>query len=121
MQWQLSFQHCSGRKQEVHVPREVVWLNGAPGSGKGANTHHIMKTRGLEATFSMSGLLAASREARSLIDRGDMIPDVLVGDLLLETLLTKCCHAPECGVLVDGFPRTNIQVRVLSLSLCMSG
>ncbi len=50
------------------------------------------------------------------MDRGDMIPDTLVGDLLLETLLAKSCKAPagaatECGVLVDGFPRTAAQVQ----------
>lgn len=50
-----------------------------------------------------------------MIDRGDMIPDTLVGDLLLEALLTTACKqvqgtGAECGVLVDGFPRTAVQV-----------
>jgi hypothetical protein len=34
-----------------------VWLNGAPGSGKGANQNHILQTRGLEDCICMSDLL----------------------------------------------------------------
>jgi len=41
-----------------------------------------------------------------------MIPDMLVGDILLEALLYQSCKSPDCGVLVDGFPRTAVQVRV---------
>lgn len=90
---------CILLPQNVHVPREVVWLNGAPGSGKvrgglqartdlrglqvggiatglmrilhpdvlfvliclqGANTHHILQTRGLEHCISMSELLVGT-------------------------------------------------------------
>ena len=49
-------------------------------------------------------------DSREIINRGDMLPDTVVGDLLLEALLIKSCAAPECGVLVDGFPRTSLQV-----------
>lgn len=52
-------------------------------------------------------------ESKAIVDRGDMIPDTLVGDLLLESLLVNSCKAPECGVLVDGFPRTAVQVRLV--------
>lgn len=45
------------------------------------------------------------------IERGEMIPDTLVGDVLLEALLIKGCQTLECGILVDGFPRTALQVR----------
>ncbi len=34
-----------------------MWLNGAPGSGKGANQNHILQTRGLEDCICMSDLL----------------------------------------------------------------
>jgi len=121
MESQVIFDSCWRRFEDryrlksVHVPREVVWLNGAPGSGKGVNTVHIMKTRGLEASLSLSALLVDNAEAKANIDRGDMIPDTLVGDLLLESLLAFSCKAPECGVLVDGFPRTAVQVDFLKL------
>lgn len=40
MESQVLFDQCwkrfetKFRLQNVHVPREVIWLNGAPGSGK---------------------------------------------------------------------------------------
>lgn len=43
------------------------------------------------------------------------MPDTIVGDLLLEALLINTCKTPECGVLVDGFPRTAQQVDFLKL------
>lgn len=49
-------------------------------------------------------------ESRVIINRGDMITDKVVGTLLLEALLINACKSPECGVLVDGFPRTALQV-----------
>jgi hypothetical protein len=57
------------------VPREVVWLNGAPGSGKGANQNHILQTRGLEVCISLSDLLKTHPDSREIIARGDMLPD----------------------------------------------
>ena len=38
-------------------PREIVWLNGAPGSGKGTNVPFIMRSRGLSRSVGMSQLL----------------------------------------------------------------
>ncbi|GAX75664.1 hypothetical protein CEUSTIGMA_g3108.t1 [Chlamydomonas eustigma] len=118
---QVIFDGCWRRFEEkyrlggIHVPREVVWLNGAPGAGKGVNTAHIMKIRGLQASISLSDILGDNAESRDIIRRGDMLPDALVGDLLLAALLINSCSAPECGVLVDGFPRTSLQVDFLKL------
>jgi len=33
------------------------------------------------------------------------------GDILLEALLANSCKSPDCGVLVDGFPRTAVLVQ----------
>lgn len=63
----------------------------------------------------MSDLLKTHPESRDFINRGDMLPDKVVGDLLLEALLVNSCTAPECGILVDGFPRTSLQVDFLKL------
>lgn len=38
----------------------MVWLNGAPGSGKGTNMPFIMKSRGLSRAVTMSQLLDGS-------------------------------------------------------------
>eukprot|EP00882_Tetradesmus_deserticola_P019249 GHRQ01020707.1.p1 GENE.GHRQ01020707.1~~GHRQ01020707.1.p1 ORF type:complete len:460 (+),score=213.56 GHRQ01020707.1:50-1381(+) len=102
--------------QDFRVPREVVWLNGAPGSGKGVNTGHILKTRGLTKHFTVSGLLESYPEARRLVDAGEMIPDQMVCDLLLEALLLdEPGLQDDLGFVVDGFPRTATQVDFLKL------
>lgn len=50
-------------------------------------------------------------DARRLIEAGEMIPDTLVGDLLLEALLLdEPGLQDDLGFVVDGFPRTATQV-----------
>lgn len=121
MESQVIFNACWRKLEErhglknLHIPRDVVWLNGAPGAGKGVNTEHILKTRGLDHSFCMSQMLMTYVESRSVIDRGEMLSDNLVGDMLLDALLVKTCTSSECGVLVDGFPRTAVQVDFLKL------
>lgn len=39
--------------QMIQSPAEIVWLNGAPGSGKGANTPYILESRGLSRSVTM--------------------------------------------------------------------
>jgi adenylate kinase family enzyme len=52
-------------------------------------------------------------DARRLIEAGEMIPDTLVGDLLLEALLLdEPGLQDDLGFVVDGFPRTACQVSV---------
>jgi adenylate kinase family enzyme len=51
-------------------------------------------------------------EARRLVDSGEMIPDQMVCDLLLEALLLdEPGLQDDLGFVVDGFPRTATQVR----------
>lgn len=50
------------------VPREIIWLNGAPGSGKGANTPFILKHRGLSRAVAVSSLVAGNADVKKLID-----------------------------------------------------
>ncbi|GFH32651.1 uncharacterized protein HaLaN_31903, partial [Haematococcus lacustris] len=57
----------------------------------GVNAMHILKTRGLDMAICLSSLLVSRPEVREIIDRGDMIPDTLVGDMLLEALLVEGC------------------------------
>lgn len=46
------------------------------------------------------------------MDSGEMIPDALVGDLLLDALLLdEPGLQDDLGFVVDGFPRTALQVR----------
>ena len=53
--WLLSrcVQACIRAMQRVQSPAEIVWLNGAPGSGKGTNTPFILESRGLSRAVTM--------------------------------------------------------------------
>lgn len=93
-------------------PREIFWLNGAPGSGKGTQTRFIMDYCGLTASPIVISDLLDSPEARRLKDAGMMVGDREVTELLLRALMDP---ARATGVVVDGYPRTKVQVECLKL------
>jgi adenylate kinase len=96
----------------LRFPREIIWLNGAPGAGKGTQTAFIQKTRDLTAETVVVSSLLKSPEAQRLIDAGMMVGDKEVTLLVFRKLLD-----PEqaTGAVVDGYPRTDVQVRCLKL------
>ena len=96
----------------LRFPKEVIWLNGAPGAGKGTQTEFIMEFRDLTAPPILVSSLLQSPEARELIDSGMMVGDREVTALVIRALLK-----PEnaSGVVVDGYPRTKVQVICLKL------
>ena len=97
---------------ELIFPREIIWLGGAPGAGKGTNTPFIMDARGITAPPIVTSALLDSPSARAIKDRGQLVGDREVVTLLLETLLDPKYRV---GVVVDGFPRTDVQVTCLKL------
>jgi adenylate kinase len=99
-------------RENLRFPKEIILLGGAPGSGKGTNTYFIAKTRGLTCKPIVISSLLDSPEARRLKDAGSMVGDREVIGLLLRRLLQ-----PEYrdGVILDGFPRTKVQVECLKL------
>jgi len=64
--------------QRLQTPKEVVWLNGAPGSGKGVNTPFILESRSLSRAVTMSSLFQDREEIREIMDRGELVPDTMV-------------------------------------------
>ena len=98
--------------ENLRFPREVIWLNGAPGAGKGTQTKFLMQTRGITAEPIVVSSLLKSPEARKLIDAGKMAGDREVTDLVFRALLSP---ENEAGIVVDGFPRTKVQVLTLKL------
>src|SRR6476661_3288681 len=73
--------------ERMAFPKEIMWLGGAPGAGKGTNTPFILRERGLTAKpIVMSDLLDAP-EMRALKDRGLLIGDHHVVEALLRELL----------------------------------
>ena len=99
-------------REKLHFPKEIILLGGAPGAGKGTNTAFISKIRGLTCRPVVVSALLDSPEARRLKDAGNMVGDREVIGLLLRELLR-----PEYGdgVILDGFPRTKVQVECLKL------
>jgi adenylate kinase len=95
--------------QSLQAPREVIWLNGPPGAGKGANTNFIKRIRGMTRSITTSGLLETYLPAKKLMDAGELVSDEVVGDALLEAIFNKESNDGS-GIIVDGFPRTALQV-----------
>src|ERR1700761_2590781 len=99
-------------REKLCFPKEIILLGGAPGAGKGTNTAFIAKVRGLTCPPIVMSSLLKSPEAQALKATGEMVGDRDVVELLLRELLR-----PEYqdGVILDGFPRTNVQVECLKL------
>ena len=98
--------------EKMRFPKEIILLGGAPGAGKGTNTAFIAKVRGLTCQPIVMSSLLKSPEAKALKAAGDMVGDRDVVELLLRELLRE---EYQDGVILDGFPRTNVQVECLKL------
>ncbi|MBC2595138.1 nucleoside monophosphate kinase [Ruficoccus amylovorans] len=93
-------------------PKEIFWLNGAPGAGKGTHTRTAMQYRDFtESPIVVSDLLK-SPDARKRIDAGLLVGDREVTDLVFRALLEP---RYKSGAVVDGFPRTKVQVECLKM------
>ena len=97
-------------REKLAFPREIFWLNGAPGAGKGTNTAFILQYRDYAADPIVVSDLLSSPEAKKRIDAGMLVGDREVVEILFRKLL-----APEyvSGAIVDGFPRSMVQVECL--------
>jgi adenylate kinase len=100
-----------GRSQ-LRFPRELILLGGAPGAGKGTNSDFIRKVRSIDAPPIVISQLLDTPEALAIKARGGMVGDREVVGILFRKLLD-----PEYknGALLDGFPRTKVQVECLKL------
>jgi adenylate kinase len=98
--------------EKLRFPKEIILLGGAPGAGKGTNTRFIAKTRGLTCGPIVISALLDSPESRRVKDAGSMVGDREVIDLLFHRLLQPQYRD---GVILDGFPRTKVQVECLKL------
>ena len=92
-----------------------VLLVGPPGSGKGTQGERLAKRLGLEHIASGDILRAEvaagtplGEKIEGYLERGDLVPDEVVIDLLLPRVL-RAAH--NGGYLLDGFPRSIGQAR----------
>lgn len=99
-------------RENLRFPKELLLLGGAPGAGKGTNTAFIARTRGLTCPPIVISALLDSPEARRIKDQGGMVGDREVVGLLLRELIRPDYRD---GAILDGFPRTKVQVECLKL------
>ncbi|MEC8474936.1 MAG: nucleoside monophosphate kinase, partial [Planctomycetota bacterium] len=115
---QLIFNSVWKELEEAHgrvnlrFPRELILLGGAPGAGKGTNTDFIRKVRDIPEEPIVVSELLNSPEAKSIKAQGGMVGDREVVGLVFRKLLESQF---QNGAILDGFPRTNVQVECLKM------
>lgn len=98
--------------ENLHFAKELILLGGAPGAGKGTNTEFIMKARDLTCPPIVVSSLLETPEARRIKESGGMVSDREVVGLVFRKLLERDYRD---GCVLDGFPRTRVQVECLKL------
>ena len=103
----------------------VIVLLGAPGAGKGTQAPLLSASLGLPHIATGELFRSAARagtalglEAKSYMDRGELVPDDLTVRMLLERLRQADA---ESGAILDGFPRTVAQAAALDGALAAEG
>lgn len=98
--------------ENLRFSKELILLGGAPGSGKGTNTGFILKARDLTCAPIVVSSLLDTPEAHRIKQTGGMVGDREVVGLVFRKLLED---EYRDGCVLDGFPRTGIQVECLNL------
>lgn len=99
--------------ENMSFKSKMVFVNGAPGAGKGTNTRHIMRVLEVSNKPTEVSALLTTPEAEAVKASGKLVDDSLVIKLVFERLLS---HKNEGNaVIIDGFPRTKIQAYALRM------
>jgi len=112
---------ATGEAKSAPKTTGAIILVGAPGSGKGTQAKRIAQVLGVPQ-ISTGDLLRDNvsrgtelgRKAKQAMDRGELVSDQLVCDMVADRL-----GRPDCarGCILDGFPRTVSQAEWLDLYL----
>ena len=99
-------------KENLRFPKELILLGGAPGAGKGTNTDFIRNTRDIIAEPIVVSSLLDSPESQHIKAQGAMVGDREVVEIVYRKLLEPQYYS---GAILDGFPRTKVQVECLKM------
>ncbi|KAJ0403232.1 hypothetical protein ATCC90586_001639 [Pythium insidiosum] len=116
--------HNLGKSDDRHsgslaiTPPKLV-IAGPPAGGKGTQCELLVEAFGVVHLSTGDMLRAAiaagsalGREAQAFMHAGELVPDALILDVILERLRASDCEAR--GWLLDGFPRTAAQARAMA-------
>ncbi len=102
-----------------------IIMLGAPGAGKGTQAIRISQKFGIPQISTgdifRSNLKEGTelgKKAQVYMDRGDLVPDELTEDLVMDRISRQDC---ENGYILDGFPRNLHQAEALTKALAEKG
>ncbi|MFW2590011.1 adenylate kinase [Sagittula sp. SSi028] len=106
-------------------PAPVLIILGPPGAGKGTQARRLEQDFGL-IQLSTGDLLRAAvaaqtpagLRARSVMEAGGLVSDDIVTAILRDRMAQADCAR---GVILDGFPRTQVQAEALDALLAETG
>jgi adenylate kinase len=106
----------AGMGVSAKTPGPIILL-GPPGAGKGTQSKAIVSAYNIPQ-ISTGDILRANvargtelgMQAKAIMDRGDLVPDGLVNEMVAARLAEGDCKR---GFILDGFPRTKAQAEWL--------
>ncbi|KAL3923675.1 MAG: hypothetical protein SGPRY_004145 [Prymnesium sp.] len=106
-------------------PKTVMILFGPPGAGKGSQAPKIVESLGIPQLSTGDMLRAAvaagtevGKQAKDVMEAGGLVSDELVVSIIRDRIKEKDC---EGGFILDGFPRTVEQAKMLDEMLDETG
>lgn len=101
--------------KDVKFPKTIVTINGAPGAGKGTNTRTIMRHLNIiHEPIVVSDLLKVDPVLLERINQGLLINDEEVITVTFKKLI-ECGEQGIQDIILDGYPRTQMQAESMSL------
>ncbi|DAZ99118.1 TPA: hypothetical protein N0F65_008423 [Lagenidium giganteum] len=104
------------KRQHLQPPKIII--AGPPAGGKGTQCELLVEqfdvvhlSTGDMLRASVQALGPLGLKAKSYMDAGELVPDDLIINVILDSLRQPDCQ--ERGWLLDGFPRTSIQARAM--------
>ncbi|MDR3273074.1 MAG: adenylate kinase [Flavobacteriaceae bacterium] len=95
----------------------IIVLFGPPGSGKGTQAQVLAQKFGFKHVstgdlfrYNMKNNTPLGQEAKSYMDKGELVPDELTTKMLKDELQR---NPDQKGFILDGYPRTTSQAKAL--------